>query len=182
MGFPRIYTLGHSNHTVDKFIQLLLGANIATLVDVRSRPVSRHNPQFKQDRLRQLLQQHGMVYHWAGRQLGGLRQQQADSQHIALVSDGLRAYADYMQGQEFWRAIGQLINLAVGTSTVIMCAEKDPMNCHRSLIADALSLRGCEVLHLLADGTQQRHHLRSELRRESASLIYDQNANLKLDI
>lgn len=182
MNYPKIYTLGHSNHIAEHFIYILQGVPITSLVDVRSRPISRHNPQFDQINLRSLLQQHGISYHWLGRQLGGLRQYNNDSQHVALASNSMRAYANHMQGDEFNRALQQLINHARATTTVIMCAEREPMNCHRSLIADALSIQGCEVIHLLADGSQQGHQLRPELRRDSSSLIYDQNTNLKLDL
>ena len=153
--------------------------NIATLVDVRALPQSKHNPQFNEDSLRMACETDGIIYHWAGRQLGGMREAQADSPNIALEGS-MRGYADYMQTAEFEQAVSQLLDLAGRGNMAIMCAERDPMQCHRSLISDYLLLQGAEVMHLINADTLQPHVLRPEARRESAALIYDRNATGKL--
>lgn len=177
-----LYTVGHSNHSLDAFIDVLRTAGIQTLVDVRQQPQSARHPQFGQDTLRAALAAEDIVYHWAGRQLGGHRPPRAESVHSALADDGLRGYADYMDGDAFKKGIVQLLNLAGRAPTVIMCAERDPLHCHRSLIADYLTLQGMVVMHLLGDGQQQPHQLRPEVRRESQRLVYDRFATAELPL
>ncbi|MGD8998974.1 MAG: DUF488 domain-containing protein [Granulosicoccaceae bacterium] len=176
-----LYTIGHSNRPLDEFMRLLGQASIQTLVDVRARPQSKHNPQFNEDSLRSACEAAGIMYHWAGRQLGGMRKASGDSPHIALDA-GLRGYADYMQTPDFERAASQLINPGRKAPVAFMCAEKDPLQCHRSLISDYLLLQGVEVVHLIDNDKQQPHMLRPEARRESTALIYDRNVTGELDI
>ncbi len=180
-----LYTIGHSNHTIKVFTRLLTNVGIQTLIDIRAHPSSKHNPQFNEAALRYAIESHGesagIIYHMAGRQLGGKRPANADSQHIALNA-GLRGFADYMQTDHFEQAVVQLVNLASKAPAVIMCAEAKPENCHRILISDYLLLQGHTVIHLLDDGTQQEHHLSPTVRRESAQLIYDRNVTNELPL
>lgn len=176
-----LYSIGHSNHDIDAWLSRLQVLRIQCLVDVRAYPESRRYPQFSSDALRASLEQAGMRYHWAGRQLGGRRKPRDDSPHVALAPDGLRAYADYMDTEGFQQAATQLINLASKATTVMMCAEGDPKQCHRSLIADYLTLRGVDVVHILADGALEKHLLSPRARRESASLVYDRLTSAPLD-
>lgn len=153
---------------------MLAAKTIRTLVDVRARPRSARHPQHAQERLRKALEAAGIEYHWAGRLLGGLRNPRADSRHRALADDGLRGFADYMEGREFQRAFGQLASLAEKQPPLaFMCAERDPAHCHRSLIADYLVASGRNVIHLLDPGTDKAHALNSRARRESKTLVYD---------
>lgn len=168
-----LFTLGHSNRSLPELIELLKQAGIETLVDIRAQPRSTRHPTFNEDSLRGATGAVGVQYHWAGRQLGGLRAAQADSPHKALAADGLRGFADYMDEPGFTRAIAQLLGLAERAPTAILCAEREPLHCHRSLIADYLTLQGVEVTHLIDAATQRPHQLRPEARRESAALIYD---------
>ena len=115
-----------------------------------------------------------IVYHWAGRQLGGLRQGNNDSIHSA-IEPGLRSFADYMATPAFERAASQLQILSGKGVAVILCAEKLPEHCHRSLIADYCLLNGMEVTHIIDDNQVSSHYLRPEARRESATLVYDQS-------
>jgi len=176
-----VYTIGHSNHTVENFSDLLMSAGIQTLIDIMAQPFSKHNPQFNEPALREVMDSVGIIYHLAGRQLGGKRPAQANSPHITL-DEGLRGFADYMQTGHFERAISQLVNLAGRSPTVIMCAEAKPTHCHRALIADYLLLQGYTVIHILDDGTQQEHQLGPAVRRESLQLIYDRNATNELPL
>lgn len=177
-----LFTVGHSNRSLADLVALLRTAGIHTLVDVRAQPQSSRHPHFGQEPLREALTGAGIEYHWAGRQLGGHRPARADSPHTALREDGLRGYADYMDSDTFKKAAVQLIGLARRAPCAILCAERDPLNCHRSLIADYLTLQGVEVRHLIEPGETHVHQLRPEVRRESQQLIYDRHTTAALPL
>ncbi len=174
-----LYTIGHGNRPMDEFIPLLVERAIQTLVDVRAQPHSSRFPLFTMDALREAMEKLGIVYHWAGRQLGGRRSAQTDSRHDAL-DEGLRGYADYMETDWFEKGANQLVNLATRSPTAMLCAERAPERCHRRLIADYLVLRGVEVIHLIERNEARAHSLSSEARRESAQLIYDRHVDAEL--
>jgi uncharacterized protein (DUF488 family) len=183
LGNPKIvYTIGHSNRTIDGFIRVLQVVPITTVVDVRAFPQSQRHPQFSQQALRQSLETAGITYHWAGKQLGGRRNVQGKSKHIAIEDESLRAYADYMENVVFQKAVVQLINLAASAKTAIMCAEKLPEHCHRSLISDYLLLQSVEVQHIIDQETIVGHQLSPFARRESQQLIYDRGATRPLNL
>lgn len=167
-----VYTVGHSNRSAEDFLALLQEGGIEILVDIRATPQSGRFPQFSEDTLRSQLTAAGITYHWAGRQLGGRRPVADDSPHRALP-EGLRGYADYMETEPFKRAVSQLLSLAGKAPTAVLCAERQPEDCHRSLLADYLLLQGVEVVHLIQSEEQRPHQLRPEVRRESAALVYD---------
>jgi uncharacterized protein (DUF488 family) len=175
-----IYTIGHGNRPLDEFLSLLEKAGIRTLVDVRAQPGSTRFPQYGSETLRISLDTHGIVYHWAGRQLGGMRAPRPDSRHTAIDSDSLRAFADHMETGDFEKGIAQLLRIAGSSPTAILCAETLPENCHRGMIADYLVLRGVFVQHLIAPGKMREHQLDARARRESARLIYDRLTTEKL--
>jgi uncharacterized protein (DUF488 family) len=168
-----LYAVGHSNRPLEALLSLLRCADIRQLADVRANPSSQRFPQFNGEALREVLEEAQVAYHWAGRHLGGHRQGLSQSLHIALGDAGLRAYADHMETEVFGRAAGQLINLARRGPLAIMCAEKRPQNCHRSLIADYLTLQGHRVLHLIDENAIEEHQLDARARRESGRLVYD---------
>lgn len=176
----RLYSIGHSNRSSDELVSLLQDAGVLILVDVRRQPQSARHPQFGQENLRMALDSVGIEYHWAGRQLGGHRPARAASPHIALPNEGLRGFADYMDEEAFKKGVVQLLSLTTRAATSILCAERDPLHCHRSLIADYLTLQGVEVMHLLGPGEQLPHPLRPEVRRESQRLVYDRFATGEL--
>lgn len=176
-----LFTVGHSDRSAEALIDLLRHAAIETLVDVRARPQSARYPWFNEDVLRESLSQAGIAYHWAGRQLGGLRKARPGSAHRALA-EGLQGYADYMETAAFQQAVMQLVRLADKAPTAIMCAERNPLQCHRSLIADYLLLQGVEVAHLVEPGVVKPHLLRPEARRESAALVYDRHTQDELSL
>ena len=180
-----LYTIGHSNHALELFFGLLHNHGIQILVDIRSFPSSQHNPQYNQQNLREALQQQSITYHWAGRQLGGKRERDAadtrSSVHTRLA-EALRPFAEYMQSAEFARATTQLINLAIKAPTAIMCAEADPMSCHRQLLADYLILQGVRVMHIHSNNSLVVHELSPGARRESAELIYDRLTTAQLNL
>jgi uncharacterized protein (DUF488 family) len=174
-----LYTIGHGNRSLDEFVSLLAERAIQTLVDVRASPHSSRFPHFSTDALRLAMERSEIVYHWAGRQLGGRRPPRPDSPHWALDEE-LRGYADFMDTGQFETSAAQLVRLAARSPTSILCAERSPERCHRRLIADYLTLRGIEVIHLIDPDSTTVHQLSPEARRESAQLIYDRQADAKL--
>lgn len=179
-GYLIIYTLGHSNRPLDDFLALIESAGICTLVDVRAQPASARFPQYTSESLRKSLEERGVVYHWAGRQLGGMREPRPGSKHVAIESESLRAFADHMETEAFEKGIVGLVRLASRSPTAMLCAERLPEDCHRGLIADYLTLRGIAVQHLVAPGDIREHQLDARARRESAQLIYDRRISEKL--
>lgn len=167
-----LYTIGHSSRGIEDFIELLKINDVEIMVDIRARPISSRFPHFNQQELRQALDKVDITYHWAGRLLGGRRASLDNSPHIALEDESLRGFADYMLTSDFDRAANQLITLTQHSTSVIMCTEKDPVLCHRSLVADYLVLQGLTIMHII-DADVIEHYLRSEARKESAELIYD---------
>jgi uncharacterized protein (DUF488 family) len=176
-----LYTVGHGNRKIEELVSLLKEAGVDTLVDVRAQPRSRHNPQFNDDALRLACENAGIVYHWAGRQLGGMRAPRPDSPHAAL-DENLRGFADHMDTDVFQKGASQLQHLAARGVCAMLCAERDPAQCHRSLIADYLTLQGARVVHLIARGETREHALSPAVRRESAALVYDRQVSGRLGL
>ncbi|MDD5127669.1 MAG: DUF488 domain-containing protein [Dehalococcoidales bacterium] len=153
-----IFTIGHSTRTVEDFVKLLKDNNVARLADVRTVPRSRHNPQFNKEALPMILRRHDIKYlHMAG--LGGLRHPVAGSPNTGWHNASFRGYADYMQTPEFEENLAELIKLAGEETICLMCAEAVPWRCHRSLIADALSIRSIAVVHILSQTSRRPHEV-----------------------
>ncbi|MHB1457318.1 MAG: DUF488 domain-containing protein [Armatimonadota bacterium] len=155
-----IWTVGHSTRTIDGFIGLISSYGIEAVLDVRTVPRSRKNPQFNKDSLEQTLPEAGIEY-MHQKDLGGLRHPAKDSVNTAWRNDSFRGFADYMQTLEFEEALTWLIEFAKQKYTVIMCAEILPWRCHRSLIADALLVNGFEVVEIFEVGKSRLHKLTS---------------------
>jgi uncharacterized protein (DUF488 family) len=153
-----VSTVGHSTHPIDEFMRILQAHGIRRLVDVRTIPKSRHNPQFEREALTRSLAAAGIEYtHLPG--LGGLRHARQDSTNNGWRNASFRGYADYMQTPEFAQNLDRLLAMAAEAPTAIMCAEAVPWRCHRSLIADALTVRGIEVREILNAAKSQPHAL-----------------------
>ena len=151
-----IYTIGHSTRTIEQLIQILRAHSITLLVDVRTLPRSKHNPQFDGDALRSSLERVGIGYvHLKG--LGGLRRPSRDSVNTGWRNEGFRGYADHMQTEEFRAALARLMELGEGQTVTIMCAEGNPFRCHRMLVADALTARGIRVVHVSSERSVRIH-------------------------
>ena len=151
-----VLTIGHSTRTLDEFIALLKAHGVTFVVDVRTIPRSRHNPQFNRDSLPDSLKKAGIGYvHMPG--LGGLRHAKHDSINAGWRNASFRGYADYMQTPEFEKQIEELIQLAKDHRVALMCAEALPWRCHRSLIGDALTVRGIRTEDIMSL-TQCRLH------------------------
>src|SRR5438477_8317902 len=150
MPIPRgIFTIGHSTRPIEDFIALLEAHGVEQLIDIRTIPRSRTNPQFNRDTLPKTLERAAIEYLHTP-ELGGLRHARADSPNTAWRNASFRGYADYMQTAEFVENLGKLTDLAEAKRVAIMCAEALPWRCHRSLIADALLVRGYPVEDILS--------------------------------
>jgi uncharacterized protein (DUF488 family) len=166
-----IYTIGHSTHEIGAFIALLQAHGIETLTDIRTIPKSRHNPQYGQDALKASLGEHRIAYLYM-EDLGGLRRARKDSPNGGWRNSSFRGYADYMQTEEFREALESLIETGQERRTAIMCAEAVPWRCHRSLVADALTVRHIAVLDIMPDGRVSPHRLTPFARVEGTAITY----------
>lgn len=164
-------TIGHSNRPLEEFLRLLRAYGVELLVDVRTIPRSRHNPQFNRESLSTDLAAAGIAYrHMPG--LGGLRHPRKDSINTAWQNDSFRGYADYMQTSEFARNLQELEQLAATRTTAIMCAEAVPWRCHRSMIADALTAHGVLVRHIMTIEKADVHRLRDFAQAQDGLVTY----------
>ena len=166
-----LYTVGHSTRSLDEFVRLLGQHGVRAVADVRRFPGSRKHPHFNADALAGSLPAAGLQY-VPFPSLGGRRRASPDSVNAGWRNESFRGYADYMQTAQFGEAIGQLEELAGPTPTVIMCAEAVPWRCHRSLIADAMLVRGWEVLDIVGDGKPPPHKLTPFARVDGVRITY----------
>ncbi len=177
-----LFTVGHGDRQIQSFIDMLRAADVRILVDVRRYPGSRRHPQFGRDALSAALQDAGIEYRWAGETLGGRRTVRPDSPHHALRNEGFRAYADHMDTRAFQVALEELLAEAGSAFVAIMCAERHPSNCHRSLISDAVVARGGKVVHLLEPGRSCAATLHPCARVEGNRIRYDVETQPRLDL
>jgi uncharacterized protein (DUF488 family) len=168
---PTLWTLGHSTRPIDEFIGLLRAHQISLLVDVRTIPRSRYNPQFNMETLTQTLHDAGIQYRHLP-ELGGLRKAKHDSVNGGWRNASFRGYADYMQTEPFDKALETLTAWGSHHNTAIMCAEAVPWRCHRSLIADALTTRGWDIRHIMSPEKASPHVLTSFAHFEKGVLTY----------
>ena len=168
---PLVMTIGHSTRTLEEFIRLLQAHKATCIVDVRTVPRSRHNPQFNKASLPRSLKKTGLKYvHTPG--LGGLRHAKRDSPNLGWQNASFRGYADYMQTPEFAESLEEAIRLAKQDRIVLMCAEALPWRCHRSLIADALLVRGIRTEDIMSATRRQVHTLTSFAKVRGTTITY----------
>jgi uncharacterized protein (DUF488 family) len=168
-----LLTVGHGTHPAEEFVELLRGAGVRHLVDIRIGPGSRRNPQFQRAALQEWLPAAGIGYQWEQR-LGGFRKLPPDSPDVALRNDSFRAYAAHMRTDAFRAAIDALLANAVAVRTVVMCSESVWWRCHRRLVADAVALlHGWHVQHLMPDGRLVDHPPTDGVRMVGPDLVYD---------
>ncbi len=153
-----VFTIGHSTHPIEEFVDILKHYHITEVVDIRTIPKSRHNPQFNGPELAHTLRNHHIGYRHQ-KNLGGLRHTHADSINMGWENESFRGYADYMQTPEFKEGIDELVKIAHEKTVVIMCAEAVPWRCHRSLIGDALLVRNIEVEDIYSMTSAKPHTL-----------------------
>ena len=173
-----IYTVGHSNHSIDEFIALLKQHGIEALVDVRRFPSSRRLPYFNRPNLAEALEEHGIEYLWL-ESLGGHRKEGlSDSPNFGLKEDSFRNYADHMLSDEFRDGIDRLLAIADTKRTAIMCAEKSFYDCHRKLTSDFLVANGVAVQHILPDGKLEPHKLSEAAKVGNGRVTYPESLPL----
>jgi uncharacterized protein (DUF488 family) len=158
-----VFTLGHSTRPWDEFVNILRVHAVQKLVDVRTIPRSRRNPQFNKDALTIALPPEGIEYSHLP-ELGGRRRPRPDSTNSGWRNDTFRGYADYMETEDFKQALDDLINVANDARMAVMCAEAVPWRCHRSLLADALVTHGVDVEHILSATSLKPHTVTPFLR------------------
>jgi len=173
---PIIHTIGHSTHAIEKFVALLKGREIALLADVRSYPSSKRWPQFNQEALQGSVEQNGIAYRWL-KALGGRRRSTGETVNDGWENAAFRAYADYAATAAGQHALGQLIEMAPSAPSVIMCSEGLWWRCHRRIIADYMTVRGWEVMHIMPDGKIAPHLTTAFAAADDGVITYKAVAN-----
>lgn len=171
MAFRTLFTVGHSTLAIDAFIELLKAHGIEELVDVRSIPKSRHVPEFNADALGPAVCEAGIEYAWI-KALGGRRYSRKGSINTGWRNASFRGYADYMATAEFAEGLKELTTIARRRRTAILCAEAVPWRCHRSLIADALAVRGWTVREIMSAAPARLHKLTPFLKLADGQIRY----------
>ena len=166
-----IYTIGHSTHPAEQFLALLRAHEVRQIADIRTVPKSRRHPQFTADVLASYLDAHGIAYrHFPS--LGGLRKPRPDSVNSGWRHPSFRGYADHMGTAEFSAGVDALLAFAGDGRTAVMCAEAVWWQCHRQLLADALTARGVPVLHIVGPGAAKPHRLSDFAKVHGADITY----------
>ncbi|RJQ19351.1 DUF488 domain-containing protein [Candidatus Woesearchaeota archaeon] len=168
---PVLFAIGHSNRQVRDLLDMLQAHGVKCLVDIRTFPRSRHNPQFNEGNLRVMLRKRGIGYVHLG-ELGGLRKARKDSVNTGWRNASFRGFADYMQTGEFVAGLKRLTQLAGKRTVAMMCAEGNPFRCHRSLVADALSIRGAKVYHITSRSGSREHVITGFARVKGRKITY----------
>ena len=168
-GVVTVWTVGHGARPIEGFLAVVREAAVEVLVDIRRYPVSRRHPQFGRDALGSALSTVDIRYEWQGDALGGRRSRVRDSRHTALRNAAFQGYADHMDGDAFRTAVDALVARSATARVAVMCAETPWWQCHRMLVADALTMRGgmrgSNVVHLLELGRSQPHRPHPTVRR-----------------
>lgn len=173
-----LYTVGHGTLEQEVFSRLLLDAGLLDLVDIRSFPGSRHNPQFGRESMEHWVPATGIEYSWLP-VLGGRRKAVPGSPHVALRHPSFRSYADYMDTPEFVAGVDELLD--GGPARTVMCSESVWWRCHRRLVADYVTLiRDVPVEHLMHDGRRMPHKVTDGVRRDHDRLVYDVGVEIPL--
>jgi len=166
-----IFTLGHSTLAIERFVTVLQSYGIERLGDIRTIPRSRHNSQFNDTALANSLKAQHLDYVHI-KALGGLRHARKDSPNTGWRNESFRGFADYMQTEEFENALSALIRMGREKRVAIMCAEAVPWRCHRSLVADALSVRDVPVVEIISESSYRMHPLTPFARVEGVRITY----------
>jgi uncharacterized protein (DUF488 family) len=168
-----VWTIGHSTHSLDKFIEMLKSFAIEVLIDIRSFPGSRRYPHFNKEALQRSLPEKNISYiHMP--ELGGRRKAMKNSKNTAWRNEGFRGYADYMETAEFKEAILSLETIALAKRTAYMCSEAVWWRCHRSLVSDYLKIHGWQVEHIMGSGKNEEHPFTSAAHVVGGKLSYSE--------
>lgn len=175
MGGTTVYTIGHSTRSLDEFVGMLNAHGVTSLIDIRTVPKSRRYPHFAGDALSESLPAVGISYDWM-KDLGGLRKPRPDSENAAWRNLSFRGYADHMQTQEFEEAVDELVRRSEEKTVAIMCSEAVPWRCHRSLVGDALLVRGVTVMDIMSETKATPHELTSFAQVDGTRVTYPRKA------
>lgn len=173
---PTVWTVGHSTRQADDFVAVLTAYEIELVADVRRFPGSRHSPQFASAQLEETLAAAGIAYHWFPA-LGGRRRPDRASANVGWRHPAFRAYADHVATEEFAEGLFELLMLAHGLRTAVMCAELLWWRCHRRIIADVLVSLDIPVVHIRDREHAEHHHLMLPARVVRGRLTYGGKAN-----
>ncbi|MEM0117670.1 MAG: DUF488 domain-containing protein [Conexivisphaerales archaeon] len=168
---PIVFTIGHSTRPFHAFQEILLAHQLRMLFDIRTIPRSRYNPQYNGERLELSLKEEGIKYRHL-KQLGGLRRPADNSVNIGWRNLSFRGFADYMQTADFISGLEEVISAAAKERVAIMCAEGNPYRCHRSLVGDALLVRGIAVIHLSGVSSASYHRLTPFAKVKGLTITY----------
>lgn len=166
-----IYTIGHSTRPIEEFTAILQEYKIRQLVDIRTIPRSRRNPQYGQENLEKSLSRVGIDYIHM-KSLGGLRPAVKNTKNLGWENQSFQNYADYMQSSDFKKGVDELKNLSKDKLTVMMCAEAVPWRCHRRLVGDALLIRGTEVIDIFDKKSSKPHLLTAFAKVQGENITY----------
>lgn len=169
-----VWTIGHSTHSLEELVAELKSFDIQMLADIRSYPGSRRYPHFNKEALTLSMPAHGIQYVHL-RELGGRRKVHADSPFTVWRNDAFRAYADYMQTDEFAEGICELEKIALLQRTAYMCSEAVWWRCHRSMVSDYLKSVGWKVEHIMGLAKEQEHPYTAPARIVDGTLTYLQD-------
>ena len=179
MAKPVIRTIGHSTRPVEALIEMLKAHGVKRVLDVRTIPKSRYNPQYNSEALEQSVREAGIGYEHM-KALGGLRHPRKDSPNTGWRNESFRGYADYIETPEFEAALATLVEAATREAVAIMCAEAVPWRCHRSLISDVLTARGYPVEHIISENRSDPHTITPFARVDGKSVSYPADAQERL--
>jgi uncharacterized protein (DUF488 family) len=173
-GLMHLLTIGHGAISTEEFIGLIRGAGAARLIDIRSAPGSRHNPQFGRADMERWLAAASIAYQWE-RALGGFRKTSPESPNTALRHPAFRGYADHMLTQEFAAGADELRKVTESTVTAVMCSESLWWRCHRRLLSDYLMLvHDFKIRHIMHKASLREHRLTEGVRSVGDHVVYDQ--------
>jgi uncharacterized protein (DUF488 family) len=167
-----VWTIGHSTRTFEEFIEMLRSFQIEMVADIRSYPGSRKFPQFNKESLQITLPENDIQYIHL-KKLGGRRKAISDSKNTTWRHLAFRAYADYMQTNDFKEGIKELEDIALKKRTAYMCSEAVWWRCHRSMVSDYLKAHDWKVMHIMAVGKEQEHPYTAPARIENGELTYE---------
>jgi uncharacterized protein (DUF488 family) len=166
-----VWTIGHSTRTLEEFIEMLNSFQIEVVADIRSFPGSRKFPQFNKESLQITLPENGIEYIHL-KKLGGRRKANPDSKNTSWRHLAFRAYADYMESDDFKEGIKELEEISLKKRTAYMCSEAVWWRCHRSIVSDYLKVHEWKVMHIMAVGKDQEHPFTAPARIENGELTY----------
>lgn len=169
-----IYTIGHSTHSLEEFLNMLQSVGVEVVADVRSMPGSRKFPQYNQDALADSLRKHKIEYKYF-EDLGGRRKTTPDSKNTVWRNESFRGYADYMETDAFKEGLKELEKVASSKKVAIMCAEAVWWRCHRSMIADILKAESWEVLHIMGENKTTEHPYTQPAKVTNGKLTYKED-------